>query len=98
MRSVRPIVVISRCIDFDACRYNGQVIRASLREELEPHMELRPICPELEIGLGVPRDPVRLVRAKRGPRMVQPSTDRDLTQPMERFSKFVELIPRFNER
>jgi uncharacterized protein YbgA (DUF1722 family)/uncharacterized protein YbbK (DUF523 family) len=86
MRSARPIVVISRCIDFDACRYNGQVIRASLREELEPHMELRPICPELEIGLGVPRDPVRLVRAKRGPRMVQPSTDRDLTQPMERFS------------
>ena len=87
MPSVRPIVVISRCIDFDACRYNGQVIRASLREELEPHMELRPICPELEIGLGVPRDPVRLVRAERGPRMVQPSTDRDLTQPMERFSR-----------
>ena len=58
-------IVISRCIDFDACRYNGQVIRASLREELEPHIELRPICPELEIGLGVPRDPVRLVRVGR---------------------------------
>ena len=82
----RPIVVISRCIDFDACRYNGQVIRASLREELEPHMELRPICPELEIGLGVPRDPVRLVRSPDGPRMVQPSTGRDLTESMERFS------------
>jgi len=27
----RPRVVISRCIDFDSCRYNGQVIRASLR-------------------------------------------------------------------
>jgi uncharacterized protein YbbK (DUF523 family) len=83
----RPIVVISRCIDFDACRYNGQVIRASLREELEPHMELRPICPELEIGLGVPRDPVRLVRSPGGPRMVQPSSGRDLTRQMERFSR-----------
>ena len=83
----RPIVVISRCIDFDSCRYNGQVIRASLREELEPHIDLRPICPELEIGLGVPRDPVRLVRSGGGPRMVQPSTGRDLTTPMEHFSQ-----------
>ena len=82
----RPRVVISRCIDFDSCRYNGQVIRASLREELEPHVELRPICPELEIGLGVPRDPVRLVRGDEGVHMVQPSTGRDLTRPMERFS------------
>ncbi len=82
----RPRVVISRCIDFDSCRYNGQVIRASLREELEPHVELRPICPELEIGLGVPRDPVRLVRGDDGVHMVQPSTGRDLTRPMERFS------------
>ena len=41
----RPRVVISRCIDFDSCRYNGQVIRASLREELEPHVELRPDLP-----------------------------------------------------
>ena len=84
---VRPIVVISRCIDFDACRYNGQVIRASLREELEPHIELRPICPELEIGLGVPRDPVRLVRSAGGARMVQPSTGRDLTRSMDSFSR-----------
>lgn len=83
----RPVVVISRCIDFDACRYNGQVIRASLREELEPHIELRPICPELEIGLGVPRDPVRLVRSADGPRMVQPSTGRNLTRAMESFSQ-----------
>jgi uncharacterized protein YbbK (DUF523 family) len=84
---IRPIVVISRCIDFDSCRYNGQVIRASLREELEPHVELRPICPELEIGLGVPRDPVRLVRSGDGARMEQPSTGRDLTRAMERFSR-----------
>jgi uncharacterized protein YbbK (DUF523 family) len=83
---IRPIVVISRCIDFDSCRYNGQVIRASLREELEPFVELRPICPELEIGLGVPRDPVRLVRRDDGPHMIQPSTGRDLTRAMNAFS------------
>jgi uncharacterized protein YbbK (DUF523 family) len=90
---VRPIVVITRCIDFDSCRYNGQVVRASLREELEPFVELRPVCPELEIGLGVPRDPLRLVRRAGGNRMVQPSTGRDLTEAMESFSaRFLDSL------
>src|SRR5436190_16987525 len=83
----RPRVVISRCIDFDSCRYNGQVIRASLREELEPFMDLHPICPELEMGLGVPRDPVRLVRRVKELRMVQPATGRDLTEVMHAFAE-----------
>jgi uncharacterized protein YbbK (DUF523 family) len=87
MGNPRPVVVISRCIDFDACRYNGAVIRASLRQELEPLVELRPICPELEIGLGVPRDPVNLVLAGEGVRMVQPATGRDLTAPMRSFAE-----------
>jgi uncharacterized protein YbbK (DUF523 family) len=90
---VRPIVVISRCIDFDSCRYNGQVIRASLREELEPFVDFTPICPELEIGLGVPRDPVRLVRRSDGPHMVQPSTGRDLTRAMSSFAaRFLDSL------
>jgi len=89
VRYPRPTVVISRCIDFDSCRYNGQVIRASLREELEPFVDLLPICPELEIGLGVPRDPVRLVQEgrKQEVRLLQPSTGRDLTRAMSSFAK-----------
>ena len=55
-----PSEYLAMCL-FLGCRSHGQVIRASLREELEQFVELRPICPELEIGLGVPRDPVRLV-------------------------------------
>ena len=43
MSHPRPRVVISRCIDFDSCRYDGQVVRASLREELEPHVDFVPI-------------------------------------------------------
>jgi uncharacterized protein YbgA (DUF1722 family)/uncharacterized protein YbbK (DUF523 family) len=84
----RPRVVISRCIDFDSCRYNGQVVRASLREDLEPWLDFVPICPELEIGLGVPRDPIRLVAADSSEvRLVQPTTGKDLTQPMARFTR-----------
>ncbi len=88
-----PRVVISRCIDFDSCRYNGQVVRASLREELEPHVIFVPICPELEIGLGVPRDPILMVNGPDGIGMAQPSTGRDLTHAMQSFcTRFLDRV------
>ena len=63
------------------------MIRASLREKLEPLVELIPICPELEIGLGVPRDPVILERREDTVHMVQPTTGRDLTRAMSDFAE-----------
>lgn len=83
----RPIVVISRCLEFDSCRYNGERIPFDLVSELDGFVEFRPVCPEMEVGLGVPRDTIRLVAS--GPRdlLVQPATGRDLTAEMEGFSK-----------
>ena len=82
----RPIVVASACLEFDACRYNGERIPFDFVAELEGHVEFVKTCPEVEIGLGTPRDTIRLVKAPRGPRLVQPSTDRDLTVAMKKFS------------
>lgn len=93
---VRPIVVISECLDFEPVRYNGAKIPFDLVRELEPHVSFRPICPEVGIGLGVPRDPIRLVRLKgagsaaghRLPaRLIQPSTGRDVTGAMADFGE-----------
>lgn len=81
-----PKVVISRCIDFDSCRYNGQIVRASLRDDLQPYVEFVPVCPELEIGLGVPRDPIRMVTRPDRIGLVQPATGRDLTDAMDSFA------------
>ena len=84
-RHPRPRLVVSRCLELAACRYDGAVIAAPLVRRLAPFVELVPVCPELEIGLGVPRDPVRLVTlagAPDEPRMVQPATGRDLTGAM----------------
>lgn len=91
----RPRLVVSQCLELAACRYNGATIRAPLVRRLEPFVELVPICPEVEIGLGVPRDPVRLValggvapgETPSELRMVQPSTGRDLTEAMRSFSE-----------
>jgi uncharacterized protein YbgA (DUF1722 family)/uncharacterized protein YbbK (DUF523 family) len=83
----KPVVITSRCFEFDACRYNGQMIPNNFVQALEPWVEFRPVCPELEIGLGVPRDPVRIVRTGGGRSLVQPFTGRDLTSLMRKFSE-----------
>lgn len=82
----RPRLVVSRCLELEACRYNAVSIRAPWVRRLEPFVDLAPVCPEVEIGLGVPRDPVRLVTLGGATRMVQPSTGRDLTEAMSAFA------------
>jgi uncharacterized protein YbgA (DUF1722 family)/uncharacterized protein YbbK (DUF523 family) len=57
----RPRVVLSQCLELEPCRYDGQSIRARIVPLLMPHVDLLPVCPEVEIGLGVPRPPIRLV-------------------------------------
>jgi len=49
-------------------------------------VEFVPVCPELEIGLGVPREPLRIVLVGEGHRLVQPATGRDLTEEMAAFA------------
>ena len=83
----RPIVVLSKCLEIDACRYNGQLIPDPFVKALGAHVDFVPICPEVEIGLGVPRDPIRIQARGDEPRLVQPSSGRDLTEAMVTFSE-----------
>ena len=87
MRSFpRPIVVVSQCLELAACRYDGRTMRAPIVVQLAPYVELRPICPEVEIGLGIPRDPIRLITVDGTRRLVQPTTMRDVTAAMREFT------------
>lgn len=81
-----PRVVVSRCLGFAACRWNGSPIPDGLVRALEPHVTFLPVCPEMDIGLGVPRDPVRVVLDRGALRLCQPSTNKDLTDQMRRFA------------
>ncbi|MFQ5679280.1 MAG: YbgA family protein [Gemmatimonadota bacterium] len=83
----RPTVVVSRCLEFEAVRYDGRRIPDDFIRRLESLVTYVPVCPEIEIGLGVPRDPIRLVRVGKGERLVQPATGRELTREMTRFAK-----------
>jgi len=82
----KPVVVVSRCLEFDAVRYDGSRIRDDFVRTLKPHVTFIPVCPELEIGLGVPREPVRIVEARGRRRLVQPATGLDVTEKIQRFA------------
>jgi uncharacterized protein YbgA (DUF1722 family)/uncharacterized protein YbbK (DUF523 family) len=86
-RFPKPRVVVSRCIEFASCRYNGAMIPSEVVRSLKPHVDFVPICPEVEVGLGVPRDPIRIVADGAALRLVQPTTGRDLTTDMRSFAE-----------
>ena len=78
--------MISRCIEFEHVRYNGQIISSDFVKGLLPHIDAVPVCPEVEIGLGVPRDTLRLVKQGDEIRLLQPATKMDFTEKMNTFS------------
>ena len=83
----RPILVVSRCLGFEPVRYNGQIVRDDFVQRLVAVCEPRTVCPEVEIGLGIPRPPIRLVRRREGTlTLVQPDTGRDVTGLMTEFA------------
>ncbi|MCG8671542.1 MAG: DUF523 and DUF1722 domain-containing protein [Pseudomonadales bacterium] len=55
-------VGISECLLGSAVRYNGGHKHSKLcTKELSGYFDFVPTCPEVSIGLGVPREPIRLV-------------------------------------
>ena len=92
----RPVLVVSKCLGFEACRYNGQMIPNRFVDRLAELSEIVTVCPEVEIGLGTPRDPIRVEAGTiDGPRtLVQPSTGLDLTRKMTDFrGTFLDGLP-----
>lgn len=83
---VVPKVVVSRCLEFDEVRYNGAVIPDKAVQRMAPYVEFVPVCPEVEIGLGVPRETIRIVGGEKE-RLVQPKTGEDLTTGMNAFTE-----------
>ena len=51
-----------------------------ITDTLGQYMEFVPVCPEVECGLGVPREPMRLEGQPAAPRLVTVRTRQDLTQ------------------
>ncbi len=90
----RPCIVISRCIEFDPCRYDGSKIPSPVVAQLKSHVDCIPVCPEVEIGLGIPRATLRIVRQEGIDHLIQPATGRDVTGEMTVFAnRFLDSLP-----
>ncbi|MDD3145025.1 MAG: DUF523 and DUF1722 domain-containing protein [Candidatus Gracilibacteria bacterium] len=82
----KPNIIISKCLNFDNCRFNGAKINDDFLLKLEKFVNFIPVCPEVAIGLSTPRLPLRLFKQKDEILLFQPATDTDLTEKMDNFS------------
>lgn len=85
--NIKPKILISKCIEFEACRYDNQMINNKYVKILKNHVEFITVCPEVEIGLGIPRETIHIKSYKNNLSLVQPATKIDLTDKMNDFSK-----------
>ena len=78
---------ISSCLLGERVRFDGgHKHDRFLTDQLGPYVEWVPVCPELEVGMGVPREAVRLEGDVAAPRMVGVRSRRDHTAGMRRFA------------
>ncbi|WP_250672841.1 DUF523 and DUF1722 domain-containing protein [Paraclostridium ghonii] len=83
----RPKLLISKCLGFENCRYNGQGASSKLVDSLKKHVDFCTVCPEVEIGLQTPREVIRIVDYDNEKKLIQPKTNKDHTEKMKNFSK-----------
>jgi uncharacterized protein YbbK (DUF523 family)/uncharacterized protein YbgA (DUF1722 family) len=62
---IKPTVIISRCLLGENCRYDASAKTSRAVKKMMPYMTIAGVCPEMDIGLGVPRETIRLVTGEK---------------------------------
>ena len=83
----KPVLVISRCLGFDNCRYNGQKIQDDFVDQIKNYANIITVCPESDIGLPTPRNSLRLVQKNKESelKIYQPENDTYYTEEMTEY-------------
>ncbi len=85
---------ISTCLLGENVRYDGgHKLDRFLTDTLGQYVEYVPVCPEVECGLPIPREALRLVGNPDFPRLITTHTKQDLTDRMTQWAqkRVVEL-------
>lgn len=83
----RPLVGISACLLGENVRYNGGHQRDRyICDTLANFVDFLPVCPEVGTGMGIPREPVRLVGDLDSPRLVGRESGEDWSERMDSWS------------
>ncbi|MGL5416991.1 MAG: YbgA family protein [Clostridium sp.] len=83
---IKPKIIISKCLNNTPCRYNGESCNNKIVTKLSPFIDFIDICPEQEIGLSTPRNPIRLVQKNKKTLLIDTKTFKDYTSLMTEFS------------
>ena len=79
---------VSTCLLGERVRYDGGHKRdAFVNDVLGRFVKFVPVCPEMEIGLGTPREAIHLRREGKRLRLVGTKSDRDLTSTMSTYAR-----------
>jgi uncharacterized protein YbgA (DUF1722 family)/uncharacterized protein YbbK (DUF523 family) len=80
-------VGVSSCLLGEKVRWDGDHKRdETVKKLLGKIFEWVPTCPEVEIGMGIPRETVQLTGNPKAPRMIGNTTGTDWTQRMNRYA------------
>jgi uncharacterized protein YbgA (DUF1722 family)/uncharacterized protein YbbK (DUF523 family) len=84
----RPLRIgVSTCLLGEKVRWDaGHKHDRFLTDVLGPFVEWVPVCPEVELGLGIPREPIRLVRETNGVGLVGVKSGTDHTAAMRAYA------------
>lgn len=85
----KPIMVCSMCLGFSPVRFDGNILFDNRVERLKKYAEFIPVCPEVGIGLGVPRNPLVLYKDNSDVKLLDTVTGKDLTNEMINFTNSI---------
>lgn len=85
----KPKIVVSECLDGTKCRYDGQGYNDKVIQSLKDYVDIQTVCPELAIGLSIPREPIRIEMNKENEeyRLIDYNSKNDYTNQMTEFSE-----------
>lgn len=84
---MKPRILISRCLAGERCRYDGDIVTSPVVNKILPLVDVVSVCPEMDIGMEVPRLPIVIVENEPQDKLIQLETHLDLTEKMVSFSK-----------
>jgi uncharacterized protein YbgA (DUF1722 family)/uncharacterized protein YbbK (DUF523 family) len=79
---------VSSCLIGEKVRWNGDHKQDRyVKDTLSRFFEYVPVCPEVEVGMGTPRETVALYGTLENPKMLSKKTQTDWTRKMNRYTK-----------
>ena len=83
----KPKLIISKCLNSEKCRYNGQCYDDKVISLLREYIDIETVCPESEIGLPTPRNPIRIETHDNKYKLTELNSGLDYTSQMTEFAE-----------